>query len=111
MPLLFQLHCIINNNVDIKTVGLTTGSKLLVSLKSRIINLASMQGISSTIQQVAQSTLQSGWSILLPTANERAQTLSSLLPNTGLFKTYQLLNFDKFTTIASFRLNSASINK
>lgn len=77
-------------------MGLTPGSKLLLSLKSRIINLASSPGISISIQTVAQSTLQSGWSILLPTANERAQTLSSLLPNTGTYleQFYELISFN-----------------
>lgn len=78
------MHCIIANNVEAKTIGLTPGCKLLNNLKTKIINLASSSGVPSSVQYVAQSTLQSGWSILLPTANERAQTLSSLLPNTGL---------------------------
>ncbi|KAF5273445.1 hypothetical protein FQA39_LY07462 [Lamprigera yunnana] len=77
-----QLHCIINNNIDVKRLGLGSGSKLLFSLKSRVVHLASTSGILSTIQKAAQATLQAGWSVLLPTANERAHTLSSLLPNT-----------------------------
>ncbi|XP_017782464.1 PREDICTED: E3 ubiquitin-protein ligase HERC2 isoform X2 [Nicrophorus vespilloides] len=82
--LLLQLHCIITNNVDSKYLGLGVGSKLLNSLKTRVVHLASSNGIMSTVQQAAQATLQAGWSILLPTANERAHTLSSLLPNTGI---------------------------
>lgn len=36
--------------------------------------------ILKTMQDAAQKTLKIGWSILLPTAAERAQTLTSLLP-------------------------------
>ena len=36
-----------------------------------------------TMQSAAQATLQTGWSILLPTAEERAKALSCLLPSTG----------------------------
>ncbi|GJQ69392.1 HERC2 [Trypoxylus dichotomus] len=79
-----MLYCIITNNINVKPVGLGSGSKLLSSLKSRVVYLASSFGIVSTVQRAAQATLQAGWSILLPTANERAQTLSSLLPNAGL---------------------------
>ncbi|KAK9747387.1 hypothetical protein QE152_g5317 [Popillia japonica] len=78
------LYCIIANNLNVKSIGLASGSKLLGSLKSRVVYLASSVGIVSTVQRAAQATLQAGWSILLPTANERAQTLSSLLPNTSL---------------------------
>lgn len=38
----------------------------------------------SIFQVAAQATLQTGWSILLPTAEERAKALSSLLPSTGI---------------------------
>ncbi|KAF5270348.1 hypothetical protein FQR65_LT05536 [Abscondita terminalis] len=82
-----QLHSIINNNVDVKLLGLGTGSKLLASLKSRVVHLASASGVLATVQKAAQATLQAGWSVLLPTANERAHTLSSLLPSTGLEST------------------------
>lgn len=64
-------------------MGLNPGTKLLTSLKSKVVHLASSSGILSTIQHAAQSTLQAGWSVLLPTANERAHTLSSLLPSSG----------------------------
>lgn len=80
----FQLHTIINNNLEVKSLNLDPGSKLLMSLKSKVIQLATSSNILLTVQEVAQSTLQAGWSILLPTANERAQTLSSLLPNAAL---------------------------
>nr|XP_022903495.1 E3 ubiquitin-protein ligase HERC2 isoform X1 [Onthophagus taurus] len=79
-----QLYSIISNDIDVKIIGLGPGSKLLGSIKSRVVYLASSIGVLSTVQHAAQSTLQAGWSVLLPTANERAQTLSSLLPNAGL---------------------------
>jgi E3 ubiquitin-protein ligase HERC2 len=72
------------HNVEVKSVGLETGSPLLVSLKERVVELASNTGVLETIQAAAQATLQAGWSILLPTADERAKTLSSLLPAAGM---------------------------
>jgi hypothetical protein len=56
---------------------------LLTSLKQHVVELASNIGVLNTIQSAAQATLQAGWSILLPTADERAKTLSALLPSTG----------------------------
>lgn len=79
-----QLHTLISYNIDPHTVGLGTGSKLLASLKTQVVALASGSSVLPTIQSAAQAMLQSGWSVLLPTANERAKTLSSLLPSTGM---------------------------
>lgn len=45
--------------------------------------LASSAGVLSTVQAAAQAVLQSGWSVLLPTAEERARALSALLPCAG----------------------------
>lgn len=78
-----QLHAMITNNISPRTVSLYEGSRLLSSLKTRIINLAGGAMILKTMQEAAQKTLQIGWSILLPTAAERAQTLTSLLPSAG----------------------------
>lgn len=78
-----QLYAVINNCVDVESLGLGSGSHLLLSLKQRVVELASSPGVLSTVQQAAQAVLQTGWSILLPTADERARTLSSLLPGTG----------------------------
>ncbi|XP_048506982.1 E3 ubiquitin-protein ligase HERC2 isoform X2 [Athalia rosae] len=75
-----QLHAMIIHNIDNKSVGLGC-TQLLNSLKQRCVNLASGAGILATIQEAAQAVLQTGWSVLLPTANERAKTLSGLLPN------------------------------
>lgn len=75
-----QFHAIICNNISAKQVGLHEGSRLLSSLKSRILTLAGGCAVLKTIQEAAQWTLQIGWRILLPTPSERAQTLTSLLP-------------------------------
>ncbi|XP_018562377.1 E3 ubiquitin-protein ligase HERC2 isoform X2 [Anoplophora glabripennis] len=79
-----QLHSIISNNVDTKSLCLGVNSKLLSSLKSQVVYLATAANILPTVQTTAQATLQAGWSILLPTANGRARTLSSLLLNTDM---------------------------
>lgn len=71
------------HNVDVRTVGMEPGSPLLCSLKHTVVELASNNGVLETIQAAAQATLQAGWSILLPTVDERAKTLSSLLPAAG----------------------------
>ncbi|XP_071532835.1 E3 ubiquitin-protein ligase HERC2 isoform X2 [Panulirus ornatus] len=78
-----QLHSSVQNHTEVDSVGLHVGSSLLGSLKQRVVNLASSSGVLPTIQAAAQATLQTGWSILLPTAEERAKALSSLLPSTG----------------------------
>lgn len=74
-----QFHSMICNNISPKKVGLT-GTRLK-SIKSRILQLSGSNSVLRTIQEAAQSTLQIGWSILLPTPSERAQTLTSLLPD------------------------------
>lgn len=73
----------IRHNIDPKYVGLNPGSSLLTSIRQQVMSLASKNGVVVTIQSTAQATLQTGWAVLLPTADERAKTLSSLLPNTG----------------------------
>ncbi|XP_070553640.1 E3 ubiquitin-protein ligase HERC2-like isoform X2 [Ptychodera flava] len=75
-----QLHAAIIQNENSEDLGLGLGGSLLSSLKQRVVELASNAGVLSTVQSAAQATLQSGWSILLPTAEERARALSSLLP-------------------------------
>ncbi|RZF37934.1 hypothetical protein LSTR_LSTR005434, partial [Laodelphax striatellus] len=77
-----QLHAMTSHNVDVRSVGLSAGSVLLESIKRTVVELASKSGVLDTVQAAAQATLQAGWSILLPTANERAKALSSLLPGT-----------------------------
>jgi hypothetical protein len=73
----------ISHSVDVGCVGLGPSTNLLMSLKQHVVELASNIGVLNTIQSAAQATLQAGWSILLPTADERAKTLSALLPSTG----------------------------
>lgn len=51
-----------------------------------MVYLASAVNILPTVQNAAQVALHTGWSVLLPTANGRARTLSSLLLNTGMIK-------------------------
>ncbi|MGH0166749.1 UNVERIFIED_CONTAM: hypothetical protein FKN15_006610 [Acipenser sinensis] len=78
-----QLHAAISNQVDPEVLGLGLGSVLLNSLKQTVVTLASNAGVLGTVQSAAQAVLQSGWSVLLPTAEERARALSALLPNAG----------------------------
>jgi hypothetical protein len=87
---LFQLHAMISHSVDVNSVGLGSNANLLSSLKQHVVELASSIGVLNTIQSAAQATLQAGWSILLPTADERAKTLSALLPSTGNIHTYAI---------------------
>ena len=81
--LVSQLHVAISQNQDHDRLGLGPRSPLLSSLKQRIVELASKAGIIATVQMAAQATLQTGWSMLLPTAEERAKALSALLPSGG----------------------------
>ncbi|XP_020805471.1 probable E3 ubiquitin-protein ligase HERC2 [Drosophila serrata] len=76
-----QLLALIANGVEPRQVGLASGSRLLSSLKTRVLGLAGGSQVLRTIQVAAQQALQDGWSVLLPTAAERAQTLTSLLPS------------------------------
>ncbi|KAH8340486.1 hypothetical protein KR067_012484, partial [Drosophila pandora] len=76
-----QLLALIANGVEPRHVGLASGSRLLGSLKTRILALAGGTQVLRTIQVAAQQALQDGWSVLLPTAAERALTLTSLLPS------------------------------
>ncbi|PKU46171.1 e3 ubiquitin-protein ligase herc2 [Limosa lapponica baueri] len=76
-----QLHAAISHQVDPECLGLGLGSILLNSLKQTVVTLASNAGVLNTVQSAAQAVLQSGWSVLLPTAEERARALSALLPS------------------------------
>ncbi|CAH1128754.1 unnamed protein product [Ceutorhynchus assimilis] len=79
-----QLHSIIGNNMDPKSFGLAPTGKLLASIKSKVVHLASSSNILPSVQASAQAVLQAGWSVLLPTPNGRARTLSALLLNTDM---------------------------
>ncbi|KAK7864133.1 hypothetical protein R5R35_007650 [Gryllus longicercus] len=78
-----QLHALTAHSLESRTVGLAAGSPLLAALKQRVVELASAPGVLGSVQRAAQATLQTGWSVLLPTADERARTLSALLPGSG----------------------------
>uniref|UniRef100_A0A8B9QQL8 E3 ubiquitin-protein ligase HERC2 n=1 Tax=Anas platyrhynchos TaxID=8839 RepID=A0A8B9QQL8_ANAPL len=78
-----QLHAAISHQVDPECLGLGLGGMLLNSLKQTVVTLASNAGVLNTVQSAAQAVLQSGWSVLLPTAEERARALSALLPISG----------------------------
>lgn len=69
--------------MDVRSVDLDVNSSLLASIKQTVIDVASTSGVLETIQSAAQATLQAGWSILLPTADERAKALCSLMPSSG----------------------------
>ena len=75
-----QLHAAIKTQSDTDDLSLTAGSPLAGSLKQLIVTLATNPGVVSSVQMAAQSCLNSGWLVLLPTAEERARTLSELLP-------------------------------
>lgn len=60
-------------------LGLGVGSKLLQSLRQQVVMLAVSKGVLTTVKDAAKGTLSSGWSLLLPTTEERAKTLSELL--------------------------------
>lgn len=81
--LLSQFYATICQSESTEGLGLGPGSPLVTSLKQRVVSLASNVGVINTVQLAAQNALQSGWSILLPTAEERARTLSTLLSNEG----------------------------
>ena len=78
-----QLHAAISQGEDAEKLGLGLGGSLLSNLKQRVVDLASNAGVIVTVQTAAQATLQTGWSMLLPTAEERARALSALLPSGG----------------------------
>ncbi|XP_054388427.1 E3 ubiquitin-protein ligase HERC2-like isoform X1 [Pongo abelii] len=75
-----QLHAAISHQVDPEFLGLGLGSVLLNSLKQTVVTPASSTGVLSTVHSASQAMLQSGWSVLLPTAKKQTGALSALLP-------------------------------
>ena len=72
---------------DVDSLGLSTNSSLVTSIRQCVVTLASDSGVVSSVQRLAQSLLSNCWSILLPTVDERVTALSALLPliaNTGI---------------------------
>lgn len=76
-----QFRAAISEEVDPSSLNLVSGSHLLTSLKQCIVQLACNEGVLESVQRAAQSVLQDGWVILMPTVTERAEALSSLLPS------------------------------
>ncbi|KAF4520878.1 hypothetical protein B566_EDAN007059 [Ephemera danica] len=76
-----QLMVMLYHDIPVHSVGLNPGSRLLTHLRQKIVTMSSNAGVLISIQNAAQKLLEAGWSILLPTAEERANTLSSLLPD------------------------------
>ena len=81
-----QLYVAICQNERPGDLGLTPGGPLVNNLRQRVVTLASNTGVIATVQRAAQSVLHNGWSLLLPTAEERAKALSQLLPSSGQFE-------------------------
>lgn len=69
----------INNNVSVDTVGLIGNSKLLLSIRQTVTELASNTKVIYTIKSAAQKVLEIGWLILFQTPNERANMLCTIL--------------------------------
>lgn len=76
-----QIQAALANGVGADQLGLVPESRLLCSLKQRVVALASGPNILPTVQRAAQQALEAGWSFVLPTADERARALSLLLLN------------------------------
>ena len=82
-------------------LGLGVGSKLLQSLRQQVVMLAISKGVLTTVKDAAKGTLSSGWSLLLPTTEERAKTLSELLAE-KLGKLHFLCTQDAHVCILGF---------
>ena len=80
-----QLHAALCHEMSPAALGLSPGGALVSTLRQRVIALASNGGVIATVRRAAQALLQRGWSVLLPTGEERARALSSLLPSIGEF--------------------------
>ena len=68
-----------NAAAQLLQADLHSSSALFQRLKSHVIVLACGCPALGAVQTVAQATLQEAWSLLLPTAQERATALASLL--------------------------------
>jgi hypothetical protein len=92
IPILFtlQLYSVLSHSLELEALGLSPGQELLTRLKDKVVTLASGPVVVPSVQASAQSALQMGWSLLLPTADERARALSTLLPisASGMLKGY-----------------------
>lgn len=77
-----QLYAAICNGCSSSSIGLSEDGELVKSLSSKVVLLASNAYVINTIQEAAQDVLTVAWSLLLPTALQRAKALSDLLPLT-----------------------------
>ena len=68
---------------SLRSVGLSTDSPLVASMRQCVVRLASGTDVLASVQSVAQSLLTTCWPILLPTTDERVTALSALLPVTA----------------------------
>lgn len=65
---------------SLRSLGLSSDSSLVTSIRHCVVSLASSSGVVSSVQTLAQSLLSNCWPILLPTTDERVTALSALLP-------------------------------
>ena len=92
---LSQLHVAITEQISPESLHLQPGSPLLTSIKQCVVELARSPRVIASIQSAAQSTLRTGWLLLLPTVSERASTLSQLLPaSEGQWTSMEYGNFN-----------------
>ncbi|XP_050428032.1 E3 ubiquitin-protein ligase HERC2 [Adelges cooleyi] len=77
--LTLQFHSMINNRVSADTIGLVRNSKLLLSIRQSVTELASNPKVIKTIKVAAQKALEIGWLKLFQTPNERAKMLCTIL--------------------------------
>ena len=76
-----QLVTVIQHNISVSSISLQPGSSLLRNIKKKVVDLATNTHVLDTVQFSAQRVLESSWTILLPTPDERARALSNLLPH------------------------------
>ena len=76
-----QLHSVLQRKCKLQC--LQQGTSVLMSIKTKVVELASNNNVLETIQKAAQGCLQVGWMVLLPTPEERARALSALLPSSS----------------------------
>ena len=82
----------------------------MARLKNTVVTFASNAGVISTVQHAAQAVLHNGWSLLLPTAEERARALSSLLPTAGRRETNGVIGKGWFTRFHKFNTNNVGVD-
>lgn len=95
----------VNNNISADTIGLIGNSKLLLSIRQTVTDLASSTKVINTIKLAAQKTLEIGWLILFQTPNERANMLYTILqPLTSPSGIYLLLIIKRLFAFQIFKM-------